>query len=396
MKTKRTLLVILAVTLAAILIFGGILFALSAARRSRAVASYKTIYIERGAYSYFASYYKGLYLTSLRTAGISASDTPAFWNLTDAEGVSYGTRLSEGFTDYMRRTLVAAALFDSAGTLTDTEKKRLTAAAEEMLDYRANGDKKVFNEMTEKYGFTYDDYVDSITILYKAGNAMRAIYGENGEALKNTADAKLYLETEYRHVFLLALRTEDKFLLDDSGNRVTEGGQDVTVNFTEEEKKERAALIARIAKSIDNFEHDEDGEEGRMNAGMFMNLIESYDDGEGRDLSDGYYFSEGSAFTKEFASVYPTLVARALALETGHYGTCEEGGIRFFFAATEPTASADTLTGNARYFTDFYSRVADASFEKTLALFLPDVTLSEVALSFDILSLPYNSEFVFR
>ncbi len=395
MKAKRIFFVSLAVFLALILIFGAVLFTISAVRRARAVASYKNITVEKGVYSYFASYYKGLYLTSLRAAGIGAYDTPVFWAQTDTEGVSYGQRLSDGFADYMRRTLVAASLFDSAATLTDAEKKSLADAAEQALTYRADGSKKNFNEMTEKYGFTYDDYVNSITILYKAGRAETAIYGENGENLKNTADAKLYLETNYKHIYLLALRTEDTFLLDEDGNRITEGGQDLLRDFTDTERAERAALIERVRASIANLES---GEGEMMNPLMFSTLIEKYDDGEGRDLSDGYYFSEGSAFTKEFAEAFPSLVEKALSMSVGSYAECgdEEGKIRFFLACTEPTASADTLSQNARYFTDFYSRVADASFEKTLSLFLPDVTLTEEALTFDIVSLPYNSEFIFR
>lgn len=395
MKAKRILFVSLAVFLALILIFGAVLFTLSAVRRARAVASYKNITVGKGVYSYFASYYKGLYLTSLRAAGIGAYDTPVFWAQTDTEGVSYGRRLSDGFTDYMRRTLVAASLFDSAANLSDTEKKSLADAAEQMLAYRANGDKKTFDEMTEKYGFTYDDYVNSITILYKAGRAETAIYGENGENLKNTADATYYLTTNYKHIYLLTLRTEDTFLLDENGNRMTEGGKDLLRDFTDTERAERAALIARVRASIANLES---GEGEMMNPLMFSTLIEKYDDGEGRDLSDGYYFSEGSAFTKEFAEAFPDLVEKALSMSAGSYAECGdgEGKIRFFLACTEPTASADLLSQNARYFTDFYPRVADASFEKTLSLFLPDVTLTEEALTFDIVSLPYNSEFVFR
>lgn len=396
MKTKRTLLIILAASLAAIVAFGGILFAVSAVRRARAVASYKNIYVERGVYSYFASYYKGLYLASLRSDGIGAYDTPVFWSLTDAEGVSYGTRLREGFADSMRRTLVSAALFDSATTLSDAEKKSIAATAQEVLSYRANGDKSTFNRLTETYGFTYDDYVDALTILYKSRNAKSAIYGSNGENLKNTADAKTYLSTEYCRVYLLALRTEDTFLLDKDGNRVTEGGRDVLRDLTDEEKAERTALIARIEKTIENEKNDTDGEEGRMNPAMFWNLIETYDDGEGRDLTDGYYFSRGSAYTEEFSEAYPALVSLALTLDAGEYASCEEGGVRFFLAAAEPTASAETLAVNERFFTDFFSRVADVAYEKMLTLFLPDVTLGEEALAFDIVSLPYNSEFVYR
>lgn len=395
MKTKRILFLSLAVALALILAAGGVLFALSAARRARAVASYRNLTLEKGTYSYFASFYKGLYLASLRADGVGAYDTPVFWELTDSEGVRYGQRLSDGFSDYIRRTLVAASLFDSAAALTAEEKKDLSDAAEAMLAYRADGNKSAFNKMTEKYGFTYDDYVKSITILYKAGKAEAAIYGENGENLKNTADASSYFSANYKHVYLLTLRTSDTFVTDENGNRVTEGGRDLLRDFTESEKAERAALIERVRQSI---ESRESGEGEMMNLLMFFNLIEKYDDGEGRELTDGYYFSAGSAFGKEFAEEYPSLVVRALEMNPGEYAECTdgEGKICFFLACTEPTASAYTLSQNERFFTDFYSRVADASFEKTLSLFLPDVTLSEEALAFDIVSLPYNSEFVFR
>ena len=125
MKTKRIFFLSLAVALALILTAGGVLFALSAARRARAVASYRNLTLEKGTYSYFASFYKGLYLASLRADGVGAYDTPVFWELTDSEGVRYGQRLSDGFSDYIRRTLVAASLFDRAATLSAEEKNAL-------------------------------------------------------------------------------------------------------------------------------------------------------------------------------------------------------------------------------------------------------------------------------
>ena len=395
MKAKRILFISLAVAVAAVLALGAVLFAVSSVRKSRAIASYGDLYVERGVYSCIASYYKGLFLASLRADGVGAYDTPVFWSLTDAEDVTYADRLSQSFEKEIRRILVAAHLFDTASSLSDTEKKNLADTAENTLTYRAGGDKTAFNRMTEKYGFTYDDYVKSLTIVYKSSRAQAVIYGENGENLKNTQDAKTYLSENYKHIYLLVLRTEDTFLLDEDGNRVTEGGQDVLRNFTDKEKAERAALIERIRAAIANRETG-DGE--MMNPLMFSTMIETYDDGEGRDLADGYYFSAGSEFTSEYAGRYPELVEKALSMTPGEYAECGdgEGKIRFFLACVEPTSSADTLSQNARFFTDFYSRVADASLEKTMALFLPEVTLTEAALALDLVSLPYNSEFPLR
>ena len=396
MKTKKIWCIALSAFLAAVLLFGGGLLLLSAVRQSRAVAYYKSIRMEEGVCSYFASYYKGQYLTYLRRSGTAASDTPEFWAREDSEGVSYATRLSQGFSAYLKELLVTAALYDSAATLSSAERTALSESAREMLDFRAEGSEKKFNELTAKYGFTYDDYEKAITILYKSSKAQSAIYGASYEKAPYICDLDGYVKKNYKRVYLLVLRTETRFVLDENGNRVTEDGRDQITDLTQKEREERAALVATVRAQIENRQNGLDGEDGMMTAGAFYSYIQKYDDADGRTYTDGYYFSEGSSYTAELAEAYPALVEKALSLSEGEYAEYRDGELVIFLAAAEMSGTPYTASINAPFFTDLYARAAKASFAETVALFLPDAVLKEAASGFDIVGIPYNSEIVYN
>lgn len=396
MKAKKIWCIALSAFLAAVLLFGGGLFLFLAVGQSRAVAYYKGIRIEKGVCSYFASYYKGRYLASLRRKGIAASDTSAFWASTDGDGVSYAERLSSGFCAYLKELLVKAALYDSAATLSSEERHALSESAREMLDFRAEGSESKFNEITEKYGFTYDDYAKAITILYKASNAQSAIYGASYENVPYLCDLDGYVEKNYKRVYLLVLRTETRFVTDENGNRVTEDGRDQITDLSAEERAERAALVATVRAQIENFRNGADGEDGMMTAGAFYGYIQRYDDADGGTYTDGYYFSEGSSYTEEISEVYPDLVEKALSLAAGDYAEYRDGELVIFLAAAEMNGSPYTSSVNEPFFTDLYARAAKVSFAETVALFLPDAVLKEEALTFNIVDIPYNSEIIYN
>lgn len=396
MRIKKVWCVTLSVFLAAVFLFGGGLLLFSAVRRERAIASYKGVRMETGVYSYFASVYKGSYLTYLRRQGVAAADTDAFWASTDGEGVSYGTRLSEGLCSYVREILVCASLYDATATLSSEERTSIKESAREMLDFRADGDEKRFNELTEKYGFTYDDYVEASIILYKSSHAQTAIYGASGENAAALCDLDAYVKKNYKRVYLLVLRTETKFVLGEDGQRVTEDGRDQITDMTEKERRERAALIRQIRAQIANLQNDTDGEEGRMTPLAFYNYILAYDSGDGGTYTDGYYLSDGSSYTSELASAYPVLVETALSLPAGEYSEYRDGELVIFLAAAEIDDGAYASSVNEPFFTDLSSRAARDAFAETVTLFLPDVVLKEEALSFDIVGIPYNSEIVYN
>lgn len=389
---NKPLILFVCIFLSAAVIFGAVLGIISGIQNAQAIFSYEGKSFKSGVVNYLSSYYKYNYLKLLSSSVPTASDNEIFWNEDAGEGKSYGTLLSEACEQYIKEVLVAVYLYDSYSSLSSSERRAISSACREVLDYKANGDKSRFNEQASAFGFTYSDFEEATEILYKSYKAKTAIYGSDGSNLKNYPElCNEYLEDAFSHVRLLFIRTETKFVLDQNGNRVVgEDGCDLTEPLSEEEKAERLLAISELDAAILGKETDADMQ---ISPQMFSLYQEKYGEGDSEKDESGYYFAPEADYTKEFKSAFAAVVDTALSMEVDTYKKIktDEGYCYVYRLETESGAYTVDSYG---FFSDFYSDCAAFSYSDSLATLSLSVKVSEDYAPDAVISTPYNSDLI--
>ena len=382
-KKNKPLIIFAAVFLSLVLVFGGVLIGVTAARNARSVATLGDIRLEAGEAAYFATYYKTRYVASLRAdPDIVFSDTEAFWQSTAANGKTYAENLAEGTEGYIRNVLVCSYLYDSQASLSSDEKKKIEAAAEEILDFRAGGNVSELEGMTAEYGFGYSDIKNAAVKLYKMQRVQALIYGADG---KNTANLTEECEEHlsgYTHVYLLFIRTSTKFVTGEDGEVYEKA-------LTADEISSRAAVIGELREAIANKAA---GADMQITSAMFMNALNEHGEDSASLQKTGYYFKDGTAFTASAAEEYPEIVEAALTLgEEEFFEVITDFGTCFIYK-TAPSPGIYLTEGADSFFSDFYTTLSDKLFSLTLATLSEDVTVKDKFYELDVAELGYTSE----
>ncbi len=407
-RVRKIIPIIIGSLLALAILFGAVLGTVALVREANSVVSYNGITVSRGVASYLASTYKATFISSLRSTGVIVSDAPFFWNKV-AEGyedTTYGDLLRRDGEKYIRGVLVRAYFFDRYSSLDSSAREWIDTNVKEVLDYKADGSIKKFNELSAGMGFTYDDFRVATELLYKAERAITAIYGEGGTRLAysgSVGDCKRYLEN-YSHVQIIYIRVNDKFELDENGNRITEDGVDKKVALTDEERDARWADIAAIKASITAIKENTDGQMSKE----YFNSFYYNSDGSYRYNDDpenalgGYYFAPSSAYTAEFREYYPEAVDAALNMAVGDFdavGSYDEDGnleAMLVLYKTEVNPTAYLSSAYTQFFTDFYSDAAVYLFNNQLDSLVGDVNVKDGYREIDVTTLEKNIEFLIR
>lgn len=390
---KKILLIIICIFISLVLIFGITLGIILAVKSSRAFVSYEGIGISEGECRFLASCYKYSFIDEYADRG--AYDSPEFWASKYDESTTYGELLVKNTEEYIKKIVAANYLFDSLLTFEKIEKTRVQDAVNEILDYKADRDEEKFNTLTEKYGFTFDDFESAAILLYKAQSAMARIFGEDGMNMKTFPDeCNEYFKT-YSHVKLLFIRTENKFLLDENGDRVRdENNEDTLIDLSDGEKAARLALLSEIRASITAL--NENSDEPQMTSTYFNALLSEHDEGEKSKRSSGYYFSPESSYTKEFASAYPDIVKKSLEMKIDSYSEIAfDGGVCFIYKY-ENTRGAYNDTSDESCFLDFYELAAEHTFYDAIDEIVAQINVSDKFSSIDVVQMPYNYDFIPR
>lgn len=407
-NTNRIIPVIICVVLALVLVLGIVFGTIAIVREVTSVVSYNGITVDRGVVSYLAATYKSRVMASLEAAGANPVDNVAFWESDAGGGKTYGDILNEEITTYIRSVVVGAYLFDRASSLTAADRESIDNGVKEVLDYQANNSVSKFNELAERMGFDYSDFRTATELIYKAERAMTAIYGESGTTLAYRTNAALcneYFKT-YSRVRILYIRTKDKYELDENGNRIRgENGKDKTVELTEEEKEIRLKDIENIKVAIDASINNTNGQISEA----YFDSFYFYDNGNNRYNDDpdnrvgGYYFSENSEYTREFAEYYPEAVERALKMEVGEFDMAnaydEDGNVEavlvLYRCESVPGAYASMQYSDS-FFSDFYADAAVYLFSKQLDELCPGVVIKDGFYDLDFRIMPRNSSLILR
>ncbi len=374
---------------AALTALGIVLGTVSILTNTKTYARYSGTIADKAAYSYLASNYKFNFCRSLTAEGIEINE--AFWEKKPKDSdKTYGELLESGTKEYISRILVAAALFDDAATAAEKREAKAKAkkAAEELLTYRAGGDKKVFDEMTAPYGYAYADLADIALLLYKAATAQSLFYGVGGaNVTERLEDCNLYLEENYSAAYLFAIRTESTFIYteDENGTPIYEldgSGAYATRPLREEEIERRDALIASIDAEIAS---------GNPRLPYFKDEMKKHYAIAPEGNSTLYYFSDNAAYTKNFIKENGESITEALkSMAVGEFKkvTYKHGVCYIYKNKVEENAFG--VTDYKGFFSDFYQNAADSMFAEDVGILIEDAIFKARVSSIPLTTIPYK------
>lgn len=395
-RRANPLVIVVAVSLAALLIFGAVAGIVFTVREARSAVKYGGIRMDEGVVAYLAATFKTSYISYLTRLGVDAYDDEYFWASEGEDGVTYGELLCEATESYVREVATAAYLYSRYSSLTSDEKRYIKDSAREILEYSASGDEDYFNELCEPMGFDYDDFVEATRLLYMASCAKALIYGTDGALLSSgeyTAECEEYLAT-YRRVKLLFIRTEWDYKTGADGEpERDEAGNYVIEELDDTEREKRLADLANIRAAISAYES---GGDDQMSPEYFQSFLirYNYDD----FTTTGYYFNPSSDYTAGFSEyVGDEVLDEVFSMEIGEYREVEtEHGICFIYR-DETEQYAYLRDTDDIMFGDFYSDAADYLYSEALVALAESVTVKDKYYeAVDPVSIPYNYEFVVK
>ena len=394
-KKKNLFLVIfISVFVSAVLILGVTLGTVAIVKDANSVVSFRGTRMDKKVAVYFTSVFKKDFKGALAGTVSGVEDSPGFWNSTSETGEKYIDILTAGAEEYLKRIAVLNYLYDRYATLSSKEKEMIDNAVLGTLN-NYGGSVSDFNEAASVYGFDYDAYKSAVEMIYKAVTIETLICGVGGAKLKTSNDESVLalknkLLSEYSHVKLLYISTERTFVLDENGNRVSEGGEYKVKDLNPSERAERLGEIEKIREAIsaigtDGAQMGPDMFDYYMNSELYAGMLETRD--------HGYYFLKGSAYTEAFYSDNAAIVDKAFDMKVGEFAEVSmESGVCFIYKM--PTSATDlSVSALEAYFTDFYEALSVRFINEQVSLFMPEAKIKkELFGEIDLILLPYNSE----
>ena len=395
-KRKNIAVIFVCVFLALVLAFGITLGIIAAVRNANAVYTYNGTVMDRKVAAFFTSRYKVKYFSAVKSEGFEPTDDVAFWQSEYKDGVSFGENFDALLDEHLKEILVSNYIFDNCRSLNDEDKSTIEKTVYEVLDYKANGDVAVFNEMAEPYGFDYDSFKTAVTMQYKASSAFIALFGDEGVNISADATACGSYLNEYSHVSLIIVREGTKL-------KSAEGEGDKNVFLDSNERAKRKDYIDLIHNAILAYKT---GGDGKMTVTSFENWLDDEENSAIDMREDGFYFNENAERTAEFAEIFPDVVKRAYEMELHTFDEVEmtvsldmEGGdiyeekLHVFMYKYPPREGAYADKEASEYwFSDFYTDAAVYIFGRYLNEYREGVVGGGYFDSFDGRTIPINNE----
>ena len=378
-KSKKIFLIFTAAFLGCILLVGIILGTIAIVRNAESVMIYKGVYLKEGTANYLSASYKYDFMSTLKKNGVDCYDSEDFWQSDAGNGRTYGDILVENTERYIKSVMVGSYLFDKNTKLTKSDKNAIKKAVEEVLEYRAEGSKERFNEIGETMGFDFGDFEDAAELLYKSQMAESVIFGIDGSSLSSgnfTSECEDYFVNNYSRVRIMIIRTDGELVTD------IESGKQVLAEYDEAQKAEALAKIEDIREKI---------ADGRMDEEAFIWHIQNEYPTDPTNDKEGYYFSASSAYSHTFAEQGGTeIVKLALSGDVGKFYECElDIGVCFIYK-TDLQSGAYSKYGVSHFFEDFYKNAVPYIYEKSVNVYLSDVSVKDKYDKTQVVSQPYN------
>lgn len=152
----HTVFAIVVLALIAVLILTAIFVPLCVYRaRGKVMISYGAVTVRRDLYLYWLSAYKYEYLSSQSRVDPAAADTPGYWNAAAEAGVTNAEKVRAEADNWIKRIVLASALFEEADlTLSQKTCDELDAACERLFQFGID-DEKAFDREAKPLGFDY-------------------------------------------------------------------------------------------------------------------------------------------------------------------------------------------------------------------------------------------------
>ena len=408
-RTKKIIIISLCVVLALAILFGAVLGIIAAVRNASYVMKLDRVGIDKGVASFLISIYKYDFMIALLESGVEATeDTEEFWSTKRYTG-TYGDLFEYEVTRYLKGVIAANALFDEYATLSEEDEYKIDFAVQEILNRKASGSKKTFNELTSGMGFDFNDFKRGTEMLYKMRVVYTTVFGESGSKMPTAYPdyCKEYYDSNYIRAKILIIRTEDTYELDENGDMIKgDDGKYKIRKLETHEKQERAAYIARLNEYVKNVK--ENGSEIALNDfnNLIIEIARKYNENVISGVENGYYFAEGSAYTTEFGM--QRITDEAFSMEIGDISFYETGAI---MAEDEET---DTETGFSyacyiyrmekeekayqnpsleHFFRDFNRLASAALYSRLVDEYAGEVILRDKWEKINPVAIPYNYDF---
>ena len=394
LNKKKALIIFVSAFIAVAVIFGAVMGIVSAVKEANAVFSFDGVIMDEDVASFFIGRFKTKYIHDLRASGYTnAENTEKFWNSAYDKDRTHGDIMISLAERQLKQIVVNNYLFDRYSSLTDEDEALIEKAISETLEYHTGGSMDEFQSLAATYGFDYDSYCEAVEMLYKSDRAFAAIYGQDGTAMKNDTSACAKYLSEYSHVSLIFIRTEDKLITFDDGSTAVH-------SLDADERAKRLDTIEKIRTAI---EAKENGTDGQITPTAFAEYLSTYGEGDKNYDSMGHYFHEDSDFTKEYATQFPEVTEKALSMAVGEYAEVavdfinrenpnakSSPGVCFIYKSS-PASGAYAESTLKRCFSDFYSDAATALYVDTSEILCRDMERGNKYSELNFIAISTNS-----
>lgn len=398
-KSKKILLIIISAVLGAAILVGAVFGIVLGVRNASYAAYIDGVGIDEGVANYLAAYfkadYKAILAGQLSGSSVTVTDTPAFWSTKvhpDVE-TTYADYLRLYVEDAIRNVLAANAIFDMRLTLEYEDRAEIAVATEEILTYWCGGDKSVFNDECEKYGFDYNDFKAATEMLYKATMLRTKLFGGAGEKMSLYSDECNEFFGKYKKFKILFIRTDKMIDYIDGEPQLNDDGTYKTVDIVEgtAEYNERMNDIAKLQGIID----------GEYDYALFDELWKKYEKENEKQLY-GCYLMQDSSYTKKLSEKYSKIVSAAFELEENSFVRVDDkssdDGNTFigstFILREKNSPLAYSLPDEYGYFDDFNSLAASTVMQDMIDEIEGDVELRDRWKNISLVDIPYLETFV--
>lgn len=388
-RGRNKMLIIVSILLACVLLFCAVMAVVAIVRNMSVVMSCDGAYMDVGEATYLAATFKSMFINRY-----GLSDTAQFWASRYSAGQTWGELLQQKTEEYLRQLTFGARLYDSIATMSKENEKMIEEQLLAMLEGQRSS-AAFIDSQADICGYNFDDMVDAGIILYKSYLAKRLLFGDQGATLEKLAyseqayyreEVESFFASEYRYVSIAYIRLESEIDFDDDGNYSP--GNDGTIEMrplTDEEKAERAALVAEVKDKISS---------GSFTSEELTSIIKQYN--KNYDYSTtGYYFATTSSATVDYnEKISADVIAKVFEMDEGDFAVVDEPDMAYIVyrgAHTSEYAFEDLKYSD--FFGDFYSDAADHIFASLLEEGMTEVKVKDKYYEIDVLSLKPNTSY---
>jgi hypothetical protein len=265
----------------------------------------------------------------------------------------------------IRKSLIAAGIFDALGLSLNTVAERQIAAAMERLVASAGGTREDLDTLAAAYGIGYDGLKIAVTYEQKAAALRQYLFGEGGVYSVSESEKSDFYKENYARVQMIYIPYVN-FVLDDDGNRVF----NPQTGSYEYESKSGAEIAAQKEKAAAVRAAAADG----MDEKEFLDLMKLYnEDKSAESYPNGYYFTRLATDT----SYIQDLPAAATDMKIGEMREVKsEYGVHFLLRLA-PEDGGYSKAENADFFENFDTFVMEQAFFTVISSELKNVTAHE-------------------